>query len=159
MLAVISALARRRFFASLVLLMPAAALGATPDQVPEAARELEGRLLAPCCYRQTLDIHASPLADEVRAEIRSRVARGDAITQIEQDLVARYGEKVRALPRAGFLDPYGIALLVGSGLALAALVVLGRRRLVRSRGRAPAPARAATAADREQLAHELADLD
>lgn len=56
-------------------------------------------MLAPCCWLQTLDVHASPLASELRAEIHQRLAAGEGLETVETDLVARYGEAVRAIPR------------------------------------------------------------
>ncbi len=47
---------------------------------------VEEHLLAPCCWNQTLDIHESPLATELRSEIRRRVDEGEAAQAIEDDL-------------------------------------------------------------------------
>ena len=80
--------------------------GAAPDD--HAANGLIERLRAPCCWQQTLDVHASPIAAELRAEIRTRVAAGEDVPTIEADLVQRYGERVRAVPTAGFLTPLGV---------------------------------------------------
>ena len=47
-------------------------LSKTEHRVPE-------RLFSPCCYRETLDVHASRIAEEVRAEdsrARSAARRG-----------------------------------------------------------------------------------
>lgn len=71
---------------------PAAATHATE----QGARELERRLLAPCCWRETLDVHTSPLTTQLRAEIRTRMAAGEGAEQIERDLIARYGPRLRA---------------------------------------------------------------
>jgi cytochrome c-type biogenesis protein CcmH len=67
------------------------------QKVPGAER-LEGRLLAPCCWTQTLDIHGSEIANALRREIRTRLKVGEAPEAIEQSLVARYGERIRAVP-------------------------------------------------------------
>lgn len=82
-----------------------------------AATELETRLFAPCCWVQTLDVHESELADKLRDEIERRLATGEPALQIEDDLVARYGEKLRAVPRDS--DPRAnIPLIVCSALAI-----------------------------------------
>jgi cytochrome c-type biogenesis protein CcmH/NrfF len=60
---------------------------------------LEGRLLAPCCNLQTLDVHASPLATELRREIHERIAAGESATRIEASLIQRYGSEMRAAPQ------------------------------------------------------------
>jgi cytochrome c-type biogenesis protein CcmH len=84
----------------------------------EEERWVEGRLLAPCCWTQTLDVHESPLAGELRAEIHRRLAAGEQPAAIEDDLASRYGEPIRALPRGR--DPRHALTLFA-----AAIVVLG----------------------------------
>jgi cytochrome c-type biogenesis protein CcmH len=85
------------------------------EYVPGASR-LEGRLLAPCCWdasRQTLDIHGSPIANELRREIRHRLKAGEAPDAIEADLVARYTTKILAVPPDSPLPRMGTFLLFG----------------------------------------------
>jgi cytochrome c-type biogenesis protein CcmH len=94
---------------------------------PPSAKYVEGRLLAPCCYQQTLDIHESELATALRVEIDGRVARGESAAAIEEDMVARYGERVRAVPKGA--EPRGAITIVG-GLAVLASF-LGMLGLVR----------------------------
>jgi cytochrome c-type biogenesis protein CcmH len=76
------------------------------EKVPGAER-LEGRLLAPCCWSQTLDIHGSEIANSLRHEIRTRLKSGEAADAIEASLVARYGERIRAVPDRVPLDKMG----------------------------------------------------
>jgi cytochrome c-type biogenesis protein CcmH/NrfF len=60
---------------------------------------------------QTLDVHESELADKLRHEIHLRMDGGEAATSIEEDLVQRFGEKIRAVPAGA--DPRSwIPLLV-----------------------------------------------
>lgn len=108
--------------------------GASGTATHTAARELEGRLIAPCCWTQTLDIHESPVADGLRAEIAMRLGRGDSAATIEDDLAARYGEKIRAVPRGE--DPrVALPIIVGGamGLAVIWLTWLGASWLRRAR--------------------------
>ena len=96
---------------------------------------LEERLLAPCCWIQTLDMHESELATLLRAEIHERLLRGEPSVAVEDDLAARFGERIRAVPRGH--DPRStVPLLVGIGMILSAtgLFLLVRRWL-----RRPAP--------------------
>jgi len=92
---------------------------------------VEGRLLAPCCYLQTLDVHESPMAAELRLEVRKRLAAGESPEAVEDDFASRYGERVRAVPKGR--DPRGsmflavTGVLVAAGLGLAALVRRWRR--------------------------------
>jgi cytochrome c-type biogenesis protein CcmH len=93
-----------------------------------AAKQLEGRLLAPCCYLQTLDIHESDSARDLRDEIVARVAAGESADAIEDSFVERYGERVRAVPK-GSTARGGITLVLGTlaVLSLFGLVFLVRR--------------------------------
>ncbi len=92
---------------------PAADIG---EKVPGAER-LEGRLLAPCCWAQTLDIHGSDIATALRREIRSRLKAGESGDAIEASLVARYGERIRAVPDGVPLDKMGGIGWLGVALA------------------------------------------
>lgn len=100
----------------------------------EGAERLEGRLLAPCCWdtsRQTLDIHGSPIALQLRREIRARLKHGEAPDAIEADLVARYGEKILAVPPGNPLRHVGTFLTVGliaAGVGAALVLARWKRR-------------------------------
>jgi cytochrome c-type biogenesis protein CcmH len=98
----------------------------------DRATQIEQRLIAPCCWTQTLDVHDSALSSALRVEIRDQLTAGVAAEAIEEQLVARFGERMRAVPRGG--DPR-IALPVAVGLAmvlslfaLLGVVRRGRRR-------------------------------
>lgn len=95
------------------------------EYVPGASR-LEGRLLAPCCWdssRQTLDIHGSPIANELRREIRTRLKAGESPDTIEADLVRRFSPKILAVPPGSPLPRLGPLLVAGLAVGL---VVAGR---------------------------------
>ena len=109
--------------------LAAVATPAAADQTTEAtaatAHQLETRLIAPCCWRETLDIHQSPIADELRREIRQRLTAGESAEQVEAALVSRYGTKLRAnLPQSlgyllfAFFLIGGLTLLAGLGVRL-----------------------------------------
>jgi cytochrome c-type biogenesis protein CcmH len=86
-------------------------------------RELLARLVAPCCWNQTLDIHGGTTPDQLRAEIRERLHRGEAPATIEADFVRRYGARVQAhssslsLGSASLLV-IAVGLVAATGLAL-----------------------------------------
>ncbi len=109
------------------LLVAATALGlafatpamAEPPTPGEAA--LQARLIAPCCWNQTLDIHESEIATELRAEIHARLAGGEKSATIEDDLARRFGARIRAVPpgrdvRGDLSIGVGIAALLFGGL-------------------------------------------
>jgi cytochrome c-type biogenesis protein CcmH len=135
-----------------LLAVTGAAAAASPAPPPShdapAAGEavLMARLLAPCCYTQTLDVHESPDAAALRAEVRGRLRSGESAASIESDFVARYGERVRALP-AGH-DPR-----VALGLVSAALVASAGAFMARAvwRWRRAASAAAASPARRDAV--------
>ena len=98
------------------------------EKVPGAER-LEGRLLAPCCWAQTLDIHGSEIANALRREIRTRLKMGESADSIEASLVARYGERIRAVPDRVPLNEMGGLGWLGVAAAAAFIgVVLWRWR-------------------------------
>lgn len=119
---------------------PPAHVDAPPDEsfseyVPGASR-LEGRLLSPCCWNenggQTLDVHRSPIANELRREIRTRLKAGESPDSVEADLVRRYGTKILAVPPDNPLPRMGPLLAVGLALGF----VFAGRTVLRWRKRA-----------------------
>ena len=104
--------------------------------VPGEAR-LEGRLLAPCCWSQTLDIHNSEIAIELRHEIRRRLVAGESPDAIEASLVARYGERLRAVPDDVPLE--GAALMGWLAVGAAAVGAVGLLLRWRRRAASSAP--------------------
>jgi cytochrome c-type biogenesis protein CcmH len=138
-----------------------------PDRVEDRARQLEGRLVAPCCWQQTLDTHASPLVSELRAEIRRRLAAGESAEAVEADLIQRHGERIRAVPEGWSLDrsigwpAIVLIALAGAGVVLVAArwVRRGRRRAAGEPGAAAAAAPRASDELEDRLDQELADLN
>lgn len=114
----------RAWIVGLVVLLAASAspAAASPSaaSVERAANELSERLVSPCCWRESLRSHPSPLADELRREIRTRLAAGERAGAIEAELVARYGPRIRAFS-AGW-DPRGT---VGAVFLVALAGILG----------------------------------
>lgn len=95
-------------------------------QFVEGEKTLESRLLAPCCWTQTLDIHESEVSTNLRVEIRRRLLSGEAADAIENDLVSRYGERLRAVPKGKSLTGMGVYVSIAvvlSGLGAAAMLV------------------------------------
>jgi cytochrome c-type biogenesis protein CcmH len=96
----------------------------------EGAQALESRLLAPCCWNQTLDIHGSEVSTDLKREIRRRLRAGESADAIETSIVARYGEKIRAVPKGSPLGKTAalLAILMGVGGVGAAFMLLRWRR-------------------------------
>lgn len=81
----------------------------------EGASRLEGRIIAPCCWTQTIDIHGSPISDGLRAEIRRRLKAGESPDAIEASFVQRYGPKILAVPNSSPLGGVATALALAFG--------------------------------------------
>ncbi len=125
------------------------------------ARALERRLFAPCCYTQTLDLHESESAHELRSEIQRRLDAGESAEAIEQSLVARHGPRIRAVPSKDPMELIAPAMLVLVGIAgilVLRLIRRWQRRFERASGLVPAPAAGPDAYD-ERLDTELRNLD
>jgi len=82
-------------------------VGAGAREVPRVAREVIDNVLSPYCPGLLLANCPSPQADSLRKAITERARDGESRASIEADLLASYGEAVRAAP-------------LGSGLGLAA---------------------------------------
>lgn len=107
---------------------------------PKSAAALYERILVPCCWTQTLDVHESELSDQLRDEIAERLDSGESALVIEDDLASRFGERVRAVPRGR--DPRQGAAWFAMGamaVALLALVVVVRRWVSHARARLGEP--------------------
>jgi cytochrome c-type biogenesis protein CcmH len=123
-------------------------------------RRLEGMLIAPCCFANTVAEHRSPLSDQVREEVRALVAGGATETEILDTFVAKYGERILAAPK-----PQGFNLLayVLPMVALAAGLVVIAFTLHRHRPRpvepSAVPPETATDALRARMEAELTHFD
>ncbi len=106
-------------------LQPVAAPTLDPALEREA-RRLETQLIAPCCWTQPVAIHQSPAADEIRRDVRRKLAAGLTPQAILEEYVAEYGPRILSEPpargfgRALYIVP--VVLLVLSAAGLAALV-------------------------------------
>jgi cytochrome c-type biogenesis protein CcmH len=109
-------------------------------------------IVAPCCWEGTLETHESPLAAQLRAEIRTRLHAGESAELIEGDLIARYGEKARARPNEGALTT--IVLVLGAGALLMALVLVAK---LRSWAKKPGPGARVASPPGEKSARKASD--
>jgi cytochrome c-type biogenesis protein CcmH len=85
------------------------------------------------CQSQSLDESDAPLAADLRRLIRARIAAGDCDAQVDQYLVARYGDFILMKPPlkpqtyALWFAPLGVLLIGGGTVAL--VMVRARKRL------------------------------
>jgi cytochrome c-type biogenesis protein CcmH len=91
-----------RVAAAVVVAALALAAPALASERHPTLSELEGQIMCPTCHT-TLDQSNSAIAQRMKAYISARIAAGDTRSQIEQRLVAQFGEAVLAAPpRKGF---------------------------------------------------------
>jgi cytochrome c-type biogenesis protein CcmH/NrfF len=89
----------RWFVPSLVGFALCGGVGAVED-LESRAKQIEGKLMAPCCMANPISDHHSGVADEMRGEIRSMLGAGKTEHEILERYVAQYGEQILALPSA-----------------------------------------------------------
>jgi cytochrome c-type biogenesis protein CcmH len=102
--------------AALVLAAPALA-GGRPN-----AAAIETKLVCPVCH-ETLDQSTAPVAQEMKALIRKRIAQGWTEKQILDEMVGNFGQGVLSTPAKHGFDLLAWALPLGG--ALAGVVILG----------------------------------
>jgi cytochrome c-type biogenesis protein CcmH len=93
---------------------------------------LQKQLRCVVCQGQSLDESNAPLAADLRRLIRLRILKGDSDQQVEQYLVARYGDFILMKPPLQpdtyllWFGPLGV-LLIG-GLSVAVVIFRARKR-------------------------------
>ena len=86
---------------------------------------LETKLVCPVCH-ETLDQSTAPVAEQMKTEIRRRIAQGWSERQILDEMVANYGPGVLSTPATHGFDllawvlPIGGILIGAAGLAAGA---------------------------------------
>ena len=118
------------------LLLTANLSSPTPTQIATIHR-LEDRLMAPCCYTQTIREHQSQVAADMRDEVTALVVSGKSEQEIITYYRTKYGETILVVPDGlqgklltfppmiGFVVATGVLCLFirrsvkGSGIAIA----------------------------------------
>ena len=111
----------RRLAAGVMCALLLAATPADADDAGARAVALARELMSPFCPGLLLADCRSPGAQELRAEIRDRVERGETTEEIVNDFVARFGPGVRAVPAA---EGVGLVVWVFPGLVGAATLLV-----------------------------------
>jgi len=123
------------------MMLPAKAV--EPDEVlPDPALEARARHISEglrclVCQNQSIDDSGAPLAKDLRLLVRERLKAGDTDQQIEDFVVARYGEFVLLKPR---FEPHTVLLWFATPAVLIVallIVVLAYRRQSASAELAP----------------------
>ena len=101
----------------------------SPGEVSRISQEINDEIYSPFCPGKTLDMCPSPNAAEVRREIQSLAAQGQAKDQIKAKILQTYGEEFRIVePPAQDNAMLLIAIILGLIFALALVRVLSTRR-------------------------------
>ncbi len=120
----------RGFFLGLPLLalvfLSAAATAATlPDSQRARFDSLTDKLYAPCCYAESVRVHRSQVAIDMRNEITNMMAQGMTDRQILDVYVKQYGERVLMVPEGGkrqWLFVIPVVMLALGGLVVFAVL-------------------------------------
>jgi cytochrome c-type biogenesis protein CcmH/NrfF len=134
-----------------LLAAPAAAQVAQKLPSDAVAHEAMTQLRSPVTPSHTLDMCPAAEAIALRDTVRMAAAQGQSVDQIVEGVVARYGERVRTLPRR---DDFGVWAWLAPPLVLflgAFAVFFAIRRLRGRGGDALAPASPMTDEDRARL--------
>jgi len=125
----------RTVIALLLMMVPALVIGPALAAVPETfsdpalearAHNLQRQLRCLVCQGESVDDSHSPFANDVRSLVREQIAGGKSDRQIEDFLVARYGDFILMKPPLQsdtwllWLAPF---LVLGAGGAVAWMVV------------------------------------
>lgn len=148
----------------LMLALAAMTLAPAPDpaSIEREARQIEGQLIAPCCWTQPVSQHQSQASDEVKKQIRVLLTAGKTRQEVLDAFAAQYGARILAEPPAA-----GVGRLLYVGLPLAFLLSAAALVIFVKRASAskppPGPAPGTTAPDEAgysaRLDEELRDLD
>jgi cytochrome c-type biogenesis protein CcmH len=149
----------QRVCLSLLTLLALVGACRTADRREREIAAIESHLLAPCCWLQTLDTHQSPITTELRGEITRRVNAGESALAIEDDLVARYGDRLRAVPRESDFGWLTVVGIVAAVLAFGVAIHLGRRWTRRSQMPYVPPPPRADSRYEDMLDDELDDAE
>jgi len=88
----------RLAFLLFILIIPSSIFA--QSSLEEKAQALDKRLIAPCCWTSTLDQHFSEEAEQMKVEIRARLADGQSDEQILSFFEGKFGERVLSQPKA-----------------------------------------------------------
>jgi len=82
-----------------LLITAAIACAAPPESTQDRARRIEEKLIAPCCWSESVAVHRSETAAQMRTAIASQLAAGRSEKEILDAFIAQHGEKILLEPR------------------------------------------------------------
>ena len=114
---------------------PRVTLGFADPALEARARNLQRQLRCLVCQGESVDESGSPFAADIRALVHRQIAEGKSDQQIQDFLVARYGDFILMRPP---FQPDTILLWLAPVLALAAGGLVAWGTIARARARARA---------------------
>lgn len=87
--------------------------------------------MAPCCWRESLLVHQSPKAEELRQEIRKQVVEGKTDNEIKRYLIGQYSRRILSLPEGALGEWLQWVPVASSAAGLFAVLLFVRRSLGR----------------------------
>jgi cytochrome c-type biogenesis protein CcmH len=130
----------RLLLLAVALALVAAAPALASEQHPTQG-ELERELVCPTCHT-TLDESDAPIARQMKAYVKRRIAAGATKSQIEDELVGQFGPSVLGVPRKHGFDLLAWVLPLGGIGVAAAAIAFGAWRWSRSRDASTSVSRA-----------------
>jgi cytochrome c-type biogenesis protein CcmH/NrfF len=113
-------------------------LAASPAESTEArVRRLQETLVAPCCWAETVAVHRSETAAQIRAEVGALVASGKSDREILDRFKSQYGARILVEPEGG-LRLWAYFIPTAAAMAGLGLVVLVLRRFLSTPSSSPA---------------------
>lgn len=100
-----------------------------------AIHKTQDRFIAPCCWSQSVAMHDSPVAREMREEIVEFVSEGKTEEEIVDFYVARYGERILRVPRGKawiWLNAVPIGALTAGAAGVMLFLARARRAAIAS---------------------------
>ena len=101
-----------------------AAFSAGAFSAADPAREIEDKLIAPCCWSQPVSQHDSEASEKIKREVVEMLAAGKSQDQIIEHFVAEYGERILVSPRPkgfnslAYVLPWTALLLGAAAVAI-----------------------------------------
>jgi cytochrome c-type biogenesis protein CcmH len=142
---------------ALALVAARVAMAGGGDGPPNAA-DLEAELVCPTC-RTTLDQSDAPIARQMKAFVRERIAAGDTAAEIKAQLVEQFGPGVIATPPKRGFHVLVWALPIVAALIGALVAAWLIRRWSRGREREEDLPEGLDPADERRLDEELARFE
>jgi len=144
-----------RLLAAIAVVLALATPALAASRPSEA--DLETKLVCPVCH-ETLDESNAPVAQQMKQEIRRRIAEGWTEKQILDEMVANYGPGVLSTPATHGFDLLAWVLPLGGICLGAAGLAVGAWYWSRVRGTPPGPAATVSALPPEEEARLDAEL-